>query len=76
MLKLDRFKMEKGFFATYKQDRQGVREKMMKLQITTFVLVGGLIGLFTDGVMVGVGAAALVFIAYKIEKFIEEKAKD
>ncbi|WP_168193842.1 hypothetical protein [Lysinibacillus sp. SGAir0095] len=49
---------------------------MMKLQITTFVLVGGLIGLFTDGVMVGVGAAALVFIAYKIEKFIEEKAKD
>lgn len=48
---------------------------MMKLQITTFVLIGGHIGLFTDGVMVVVGAAAVVFIAYRIEKFLEEKEK-
>lgn len=46
---------------------------MMKMQITTFVLVGGLIGLLTDGVMIGVGAAALVFIAYRMEKFLDEK---
>ncbi|UJL47106.1 hypothetical protein KFZ58_04010 [Virgibacillus sp. NKC19-16] len=43
---------------------------MMKLQITTFVLVGGIIGFFTDGVMMGVGAAALVFIAYRLDKFL------
>ncbi|KGR76171.1 DUF3329 domain-containing protein [Ureibacillus sinduriensis] len=47
---------------------------MMKLQITTFVLVGGLVGLFTDGVMIGVGAAALVFIAYRMEKFLDRKS--
>ncbi|MFC7686443.1 hypothetical protein [Ureibacillus sp. GCM10028918] len=46
----------------------------MKLQITTFVLVGGLIGLFTDGVLMGVGVAALVFIAYRMEKFLDEKS--
>lgn len=49
---------------------------MMKLQITTFVLVGGLIGLFTDGVMIGVGAGALVFIAYRFERLLEEKYKN
>ncbi|SIS66455.1 hypothetical protein [Salimicrobium salexigens] len=40
----------------------------MKLKITTFVLIGAFIGLMTDGVMIGVGAAALVFIAYQLEK--------
>lgn len=48
---------------------------MMKLQITTFVLVGGLVGFFTDGVMMGVGTAALVFIAYRLESFLGEKRK-
>jgi len=43
----------------------------MKLKITTFVLVGGLVGALTDGIMIGVGAAALVFIAYQIEKYLE-----
>lgn len=47
----------------------------MKLQITTFVLVGGIIGLFTDGVMMGVGAGALVFIASKVEKMVGEQDK-
>lgn len=48
---------------------------MMKLQITTFVILGAIIGFFTDGVMMGVGAAALVFIAYKLEKFLESQNK-
>ena len=38
-------------------------------------MVGGIIGLFTDGVMIGVGVSALVFIAFKIEKFLEEQYK-
>ncbi|MEK4303310.1 hypothetical protein [Oceanobacillus sp. FSL K6-0251] len=46
---------------------------MMKLQVTTFVLVGGIIGFFTDGLMIGVGAGALVFIAFKLEKFLGEQ---
>ncbi|MFC7322520.1 hypothetical protein [Halobacillus campisalis] len=45
----------------------------MKYQITTFILVGGLVGALTDGVMIGVGASALVFIAYKLEKYLEEE---
>ncbi|MFD1412626.1 hypothetical protein [Oceanobacillus jeddahense] len=48
---------------------------MMKLQVTTFVLVGGIIGFFTDGIMVGIGAGALVFIAYRLEKFLEKQHK-
>lgn len=35
-------------------------------EITRFVLIGGLIGALTDGIMIGVGAAALVF-AYQME---------
>lgn len=46
---------------------------MMKLKITTFVLIGGLIGAFTDGIMIGVGASALVFIAYQLEELLEKK---
>lgn len=49
---------------------------MMKLQITTFVLVGGIIGFFTDGVMMGVGAGALVFIAYKLEEFLGKQHQE
>jgi TctA family transporter len=45
----------------------------MKLQITTFILVGAILGFFTDGVMIGVGAAAVVFIAYRLEKFFDKK---
>lgn len=45
----------------------------MKLQITTFVLIGGIIGFFTDGIMIGVGTGALVFIAYQLEKFLRTK---
>ena len=48
---------------------------MMKLQITTFILIGAIIGFLTDGVMIGVGAAALVFIAYRLEKFLKEQYK-
>ncbi|WP_179107213.1 hypothetical protein [Sediminibacillus massiliensis] len=46
---------------------------MMKLKITTFVLIGGLVGAMTDGVMIGVGAAALVFIAYQLEKHFDRE---
>lgn len=49
---------------------------MMKLQITTFVLIGGIIGFFTDGVMIGVGVGALVFIAYRLEKLLGDKHKE
>lgn len=48
---------------------------MMKLKITTFVLVGALIGAFTDGIMIGVGASALVFIGYELERLVEGKNK-
>ncbi|WP_161493857.1 hypothetical protein [Virgibacillus necropolis] len=48
---------------------------MMKLKITTFVLVGGLVGALTDGIMIGVGASALVFIAYQLERFLEVNEK-
>ncbi|WP_179134572.1 hypothetical protein [Oceanobacillus timonensis] len=44
---------------------------MMKLQVTTFVLIGGIIGFFTDGIMIGAGAGALIFIAYRMEQFLE-----
>ncbi|MFD1065123.1 hypothetical protein [Oceanobacillus locisalsi] len=43
---------------------------MMKLQVTTFVLLGGIIGFFTDGIMTGAGAGTLIFIAYRMEKFL------
>ncbi|MFD1609250.1 hypothetical protein [Oceanobacillus luteolus] len=46
---------------------------MMKLQITTFVLVGAFIGFLTDGVMIGAGVAAVIFIAYKLERLLEER---
>ncbi|MRH43527.1 hypothetical protein GH741_12640 [Aquibacillus halophilus] len=49
---------------------------MMKLKITTFVLIGGLVGALTDGIMLGVGASALVFIAYQFEKYIDKMMKD
>ncbi|WP_174615480.1 hypothetical protein [Virgibacillus ihumii] len=48
---------------------------MMKLQVTTFILIGGIIGFFTDGIMIGVSAGALVFIAYRFEKLLAEKHK-
>lgn len=48
----------------------------MKLKITTFVLVGGLIGLFTDGIMIGVIAASLVFIAYQLERMEEKNERN
>lgn len=46
---------------------------MMDSQLTTFVLVGGLIGFLTDGTMMGVGAGALVFIAHRIDKYLDMK---
>lgn len=46
---------------------------MKKLQVTTFILVGGLIGLFTNGIMIGVGVGALVYIAYRFEELFGEK---
>lgn len=46
---------------------------MMKLQITTFVLIGLFVGFLTDGPMLGVLAATVVFIAYKLEKYLDEK---
>ncbi|WP_172840530.1 hypothetical protein [Virgibacillus phasianinus] len=49
---------------------------MMKLKTTTFVLLGGIIGAFTDGIMIGVGAGALVFIAYQLEKFFDGNGTD
>ena len=44
---------------------------MMKLQITTFILIGAIIGFLTDGIMIGAGVAAVVFIAYRLEKFLD-----
>ncbi len=49
---------------------------MMKLQVTTFVLIGGIIGFFTDGVMIGAGAGALVFIAYRLEKVLGDNIRN
>lgn len=46
---------------------------MMKLKITTFVLIGGFVGALTDGIMIGVAASALVFIAYQLEKYFDLK---
>lgn len=46
---------------------------MMKLKTTTFVLIGGLIGAFTEGILTGVIAGCLVFIAYQLELLLEEK---
>ncbi|WP_179133940.1 hypothetical protein [Halobacillus massiliensis] len=46
---------------------------MMKQKITTFVLIGGFAGAATDGVMIGVGASALVFIGYQLEKQLEKE---
>ena len=45
----------------------------MKLQLTTFVIIGAIIGFLTDGVMVGAGVGAVVFIAYRLEKFFDKK---
>lgn len=47
---------------------------MMNSQLTTFILVGGLVGLVFDGVMMGVGAAALVFIAHRMDKYLDLKS--
>lgn len=47
---------------------------MMKSQLTTFVLVGGLLGFVFDGVMMGAGAAALVFMAYRLENYVDLKS--
>ncbi|WP_405097124.1 hypothetical protein [Oceanobacillus sp. FSL H7-0719] len=44
---------------------------MMKLQITTFILIGAIIGFLTDGIMIGAGVAAVVFIAYRLEKLLD-----
>ncbi|MFC4559716.1 hypothetical protein ACFO3D_16135 [Virgibacillus kekensis] len=44
---------------------------MMKLQLTTFVLIGAIIGFLTEGLMVGAGAGAVIFIAYRLEKFLD-----
>lgn len=43
----------------------------MKLQITTFILIGAIIGFLTDGIMIGAGVAAVVFIAYRLEKLLD-----
>ncbi|MDQ0157933.1 hypothetical protein [Robertmurraya andreesenii] len=49
---------------------------MMKLKITTFVLIGGLIGALTEGIMIGVIAASLVFIAYQLERMVEKNERN
>lgn len=46
---------------------------MRKLQLTTFVVVGGLIGFLTNGILIGVGVGALVYIAYRFEELFDEK---
>lgn len=46
---------------------------MMKLQITTFVIVGAILGFLTDGVMIGAGVSAVIFIAYRIEKYLDNE---
>lgn len=49
---------------------------MKKLQVTTFILMGGLIGLFTNGIIIGIGVGALVYIAYTFEELLEMKSKN
>ncbi|WP_458948301.1 hypothetical protein [Oceanobacillus sp. CAU 1775] len=45
----------------------------MKLQITTFVIVGAFLGFLTDGIMIGAGVAAIIFIGYRLEKYLDNK---
>jgi len=45
----------------------------MKFKIIPFVLIGGLIGALTDGIMIGIVAASLVFIGLQLEQFLKVK---
>ncbi|MBN8234084.1 hypothetical protein JF544_02450 [Halobacillus kuroshimensis] len=41
---------------------------MMKWKVTTYALTGGLVGMFIDGIMIGVCAGCLVYIGMVVEK--------
>ncbi|MGN7409413.1 hypothetical protein [Sporosarcina sp. SAFN-010] len=47
---------------------------MKKIQVTTFILIGGLIGLLTNGIIIGVGVGALVYIAYNFDELLKSKS--
>ncbi|WP_411843563.1 hypothetical protein [Salinicoccus sp. HZC-1] len=41
---------------------------MMGSRVMTYVLAGGLIGLFTDGIMTGAAAGAIIFMAVRFDE--------
>ena len=45
----------------------------MKNRVTTYVIAGGLLGLFVEGVMTGVIAGAVTYIAVRYGEVTEDR---
>ncbi|MBM7108193.1 hypothetical protein [Brevibacillus laterosporus] len=46
---------------------------MMGTRVMTFALVGGGIGFFLDGVMVGALVGTLMYISIQLEEFLKQR---
>ncbi|GIN99993.1 hypothetical protein ABE137_23920 [Brevibacillus laterosporus] len=46
---------------------------MMGTKVMTFALVGGAIGLFLDGAMVGALTGVLMYISIQLEEYLKQR---